>query len=125
MNDKSLEKLTRRRLSKINQKERVSVINSIEKYYCDQEYPFTINYIKKHLKNTEYIDYSSQLILEIIKDNLNLTYKRTLLRPICAEMGRVKFLRKLISIKTIQEIHPLILIENCDEWSINRNIKLK
>ena len=50
MNDKSLEKLPRRRLSKINQKERVSIINSIEKYYCDQEYPFTINDVREHLK---------------------------------------------------------------------------
>ena len=55
---------------------------------------------------------------------MNLTNKRTLSRPICAEMGRVRLVRKLFSIQTIQEIHPKILITNCDEWSINRNTKL-
>ena len=54
------------------------------------------------IKNNKDIDYSYQLIREIIKLNLNLTYKRTLSRPICAEMGIVRLLRKLFSIQTIQ-----------------------
>ena len=124
MDEKRLEKLPRRRLVKLNQKERVSVTNSIETYYCNQEYPFTINDVREHLKNTEDVDYPYQLIRGIVRNNLNLTYKRTLSRPISAEMNRVRLLRKLFSIQTIQEIHPKFLIANWDEWSINRNTKL-
>ena len=112
MDEKRLEKLPRRRLVKLNQKERVSVTNSIETYYCNQEYPFTINDVREHLKNTEDVDYPYQLIRGIVRNNLNLTYKRTLSRPISAEMNRVRLLRKLFSIQTIQEIHPKFLIAN-------------
>ena len=124
MDERILEKLPRRRLAKVNQKELTFIIESIEEYYWKQEYPFTINDVLEHLKETNGIDYPYQLIQRIIKDNIRLTYKRVLSRPITADIPRVKLQRKLFSIQTIQAINSKILIANCDEWTLNRNTKL-
>ena len=124
MYEKILEKLPRRRLAKVNQNELTFIIESIEEYYWKQEYPFTINDVLELLKETNGIDYPCQLIQRIIKDNIRLTYKKVLSRPITADIPRVKLQRKLFSIQTIQAINLKILIANCDEWTLNRNTKL-
>ena len=122
--DMSLWKLPRRRFVKVHQKERSLIKDAIEKYYWEQLHPFTINDILKHLKQENNIDCPYKLIRKIVKDNVKLSYKRSLSRPIIANIKRVKILRCLFSIQISQEIKSDVLIINWDEWSINRHTKL-
>ena len=63
---------------------------SIEEYYWKQEYPFTINDLLRHPKETNGIYYPYQLIQRFIKDNIKIKYKRVLSRTISADIPRVK-----------------------------------
>ena len=96
--DMSLWKLPRRRFVKVHQKERSLIKDAIEKYYWEQLHPFTINDILKHLKQENNIDCPYQLIRKIVKDDVKLSYKRSLSRPIIANIERVKIFRCLFSI---------------------------
>ena len=107
MDERILEKLPRRRLVKVNQKELILIIESIEEYYWKQEYPFTINDVLEYLKETNGIDYPFQLIQRIIKDSTKLKYKRVLSRSIIADILRIKLQRKLFQFKQYK-----LLIQN-------------
>ena len=61
-------------------------------YYIKADYEFTAVEIQKYLLNKFEILLPQKLIREIIKTDLNLTYKRCSLRSNCAKFDKVNSL---------------------------------
>ena len=122
--DTNLWKLPRKRFAKVHQKERLLIKDAIEKYYLEQLRPFTIYDIWKHLKQENNIDCNFQLILKIVKDDVKLSYKRSLSRLIIANIERVKILKCFFFNTNVSDIKSKVLIISWDERSINRHAKL-
>ena len=58
-----------------------------------------------------------------MKTELNLSYKRVHPRPNSICLNRIKAIRQLFIVKSLQEVSIDYLIINIDETSINRHIK--
>ena len=114
---------TNRKYSKINIKERHKVKAFIEDYYNNWEYPFCIKDIQNALKEEFKYDYSYQLVRDIMKNDLMLSYKRWASRSNIFNYDKVTILRKLFWIEFSKELNPDTLLANCDECSLTRNTK--
>ena len=97
---------------------------AIEKYYWEQENPFTVRDIQDSLKFNKNISCSYHQIRKIIKDNLKLSYKRCNSRPTSIDMDKIKLMIMMFSIDITQELDRECLFISCDEWSINKHTKV-
>ena len=112
----NIHRLPRRNIVKINDKVKAEAKDEVEKYYIDQEFPFTVrdvqNYLMKHKKIN--ISYKEKNI--ILKNDWNLTFKRVQSRQNITDMNKVRLMRKLFSIKISNELNAKTLVINWDEW---------
>ena len=115
--------ILKRKFSKINIKEQKKVVKHIEKYCEACEDPFWIKDVQNSLKENFSTDYPYQLIRDIMKKDMRLSFKRVSSRPMIFDYNKIKILRTIFWIDFSQDLNENTLVANCDECAITRNTK--
>ena len=87
-------------------------------------YAFNSSEITSHINTKIHKNYKSSWIRSIMKNKLNLTYKRIKPRPNSINFYKVKACLQLFAFKFSQLLSKNSLVINIDETSINRHIKI-
>ena len=120
---KDLKQIQTRNFSKTDAKTRRKLAELIENFDQTHEYPYWAKDVQNYLDSEINILYPIQLIRDIMKCDVKLSYKRCSSRPTSVDLSKVKLLRKLFWINFIEKVDTDTLIANCDEWAITRNTK--
>ena len=123
MNYSSLNNVPLRNYKKLTTTQQVIIIDEIKKYYWEFETEFTSLDIQKHLLEKWEIVCSLRMIRRIMKNDLNLTFKKSLTRPNNVDFNRVKALRSMFWVDFADLLKGKSLIINIDEWTISRSTK--
>ena len=99
-------------------------MKEIKNFISDASYAFNSSEITNHINTKIQKNYKSSWIRSIMKNKLNLTYKRIKPRPNSINFDKVKACRQLFAIKFSQLLSKNSLVINIDETSINRHIKI-
>ena len=70
----NIQRLPRRNIVKINDKVKAEAKDEVEKYYIEQEFPFTVRDIQNYLMKLKKINISYKEIKKIMKNDWNLTF---------------------------------------------------
>ena len=85
--------------------------------------PLTITQIKEELLADSGINLSRYMIVKILKDKLNYSFKKGYSRPIQSTKQELTWFRELFSIKALKYILEDKIIVNIDETCFNRGLK--
>ena len=121
---KNVEQIPLRKFSKVEIKTRNKLKEMISAFDNTWSYPYWVEDVQKYLYDELKIDYPKKLISDIMKNDVNLSYKRCSSRPSSINIDRINLLRKIFWINFADIIDNNALIANWDEWSITRNTKL-
>ena len=97
--------------------------NEIWLFIKNCEYSFTTNDVTQHVNLKLNTNYPVKLIRTIMKNELNLSYKKVKSRPNSIDLNKVESARILFSIKFAQIVNSNTLVLNMGASSINRNTK--
>ena len=103
--------------------QRNQIVFAIKKYYEETENEFTSSDIQKYLFKDFKISWSLRLIRDIMKNDLELSYKKCATRPNNVDLNRVKTLRSMYWIQFTEALQNNTLVINIDEWVISRSTK--
>ena len=103
--------------------ERRVLVKAIKDIIENIDYSFNAVEITKLINEKLQSDYSWTLVRNLMKTDLNLSFKRVQPRPNSINLNRVKAIRQLFILKFLNEITTDYLIINIDETSINRHIR--
>ena len=103
--------------------ERRVLVKAIKDIIESIDYSFNAVEITKLINKKHQSDYSWTLVRNLMKTDLNLSFKRVQPRPNSINLNRVKAIRQLFILKFLNEITTDYLIINIDETSINRHIR--
>ena len=112
-----------RSFEKLYLSQRSNIIEIIKQYYEEMLTEFTSSDIQKHLLDKYQIVWSLRQIRNIMKNDLNLTYKKWASRPNNVDLNRVKALRLMFWVEFSKALKSETLILNIDEWIISRTTK--
>ena len=101
----NIQRLPRGNIVKINDKVKAEEKDEVEKYYIDQEFPFTVRDVQNYLMKHKKINISYKETNKIMKHDWNLTFKRVQSRQNITDMNKVRLMRKLFSIKISNELN--------------------
>ena len=113
-----------RRYDKISEFQRNSIKQNIMQYYIEVESEFNSVDVQKYLFEKWDIICSLKVIRDIMKNDLNFSYKKCWSRSNIVDFDKVKALRILFSARLSIQLKEKILIWNIDEWTISRNTKV-
>ena len=114
----------RRNFKTVDAKSKEMIENKITTFYDKWSSPFTSKDVQKHLIENTSVVLPLNKLVQMMKDDLNFTYKRCISRPNNIDLERVKALRCLFSANFIDNLKPDILIWNIDEWTFSRSTKI-
>ena len=117
------ENLPIRKYDKICEYQRDSIKHNIIQYYVKVESVFTSAGIQKYLNEKCNIVCSLKIIRDIMKRDLDFTYKKCKTRSNVVDFSKVKALRVLFSVNLAKQLKERILLWNIDEWTISQNTK--
>ena len=123
MSSDILSKPSLRNFEKPSIMKRDQMIFAIKKYYEEIESEFTSSDVQKHLFEHLNISCSLRLIRDIMKNDLNLSFKKCATRPNNVNLNRVKTLRSMYWIQFSELLQNNTLVINIDEWVISRSTK--
>ena len=89
--------------------QRNQIIFAIKKYYEETENEFTSSDIQKYLFKDFKISWSLRLIRDIMKNDLELSYKKCATRPNNVDLNKVKTLRSMYWIQFTEALQNNIL----------------
>ena len=112
-----------RNSTKLYGEDKCILLNKISEFIKNQEYTFTSNDVARYVNSALNSSYSSTIIRKLMKDELNLSYKKIKSRPNNVDFSKIRSARILFAIKFAKFINKNTLILNLDESSINRSIK--
>ena len=112
-----------RKWRKIYGEDRNKLIEELRDFIASSCHAFNSNEVTNHMNSKFNENYRPEWIREIMKNDLNLTYKRIKPRPNNIDFNKVKACRQLFAIKFSQLLSSSSLVINIDETSINRHIK--
>ena len=104
-------------------KEKIMLIDEIKDFISSIDSTFNRNHVTNHINLKFNKNYQSNLIRQIMKIELNLTYKRVKPRPNNVDFNKINESRQLFAIKFSKLIKISSLVINIDETLINRHIK--
>ena len=110
--------------TKLFGKDKDNLMKEIKNFISDASYAFNSSEITNHINTKIQKNYNSSWIRFIMKNKLNLTYKRIKPRPNSINFDKVKACRQLFAIKFSQLLSKNSLVINIDDTSINRHIKI-
>ena len=120
---KSINSYKIRNLWKIYGTQKDRLLKAIQEYVSKWKHTLTAIEVADHVNGTLNQSYSVEEIRSIMKDKLNLSFKRVKSRSNSINFDKINFGRRLFSIKFSKFIDVNTLVINIDEASINRNIK--
>ena len=124
LTNSELEFIPFRKLEHISDSKANFIKLKIWEYFQNSEFQITAPDIQKYLLENFELKWSLNLILTIMKEDLNLSFQRCLSRPNTINLDRVQALRWMFAIKFIEELNSNTLIWNIDEWTISRTTKI-
>ena len=96
----------------------------IKSYINEKKWVFTSKDIQFKLKTEDSINISSGKVRKLMKEKLNLSFKRINLRPLNIWLEKLKFWRLLFWIRFSKLINNDTLLINIDEWIISNKTRL-
>ena len=110
--------------NRIHGLEKIALVQCIEIFIRNRVTPYNIKTFKiLHSKSLE-IFYGYDIVRDIMKNNLHLSFKRWKPRPNTINMQKLKLWRILFCIKFIWSLDSETLIANVDESTISRHSQL-
>ena len=113
-----------RKLIKINGIEMNSVIEELKCFITNVDYAFNSIEITNHINSKLNKNYKPCFIRKLMKNELDLTFKKVKPRPNNVNFDILKASRQLFAVKYSQIISSDTLVINIDETSINRHIQI-
>ena len=117
------DKNKKRKWMKVFGKDKIILIDEIKDFISNIDSLFNWNHVTNHINLKLNKSYQSSWIRWIMKNDLNLTYKRVKPRPNNVDFGKIKACRQLFAIEFSKLVEKSSLVINIDETSINRHIK--
>ena len=100
--------------------QKANILKLIKEYVLQWKHTLTANDVAIHVKYALNTSYSIQVARNLMKKELNLSFKRVKSRPNSISMPRINLVRRVFSIRFSQLVSTDSLLINIDESSINR-----
>ena len=118
-----LEKWDKKNIAKLSCGKRETVVKLINKWIWNFKSTLTAKEITNKVNDELNTSYSANIIRSIMKNDVNLSFKRVKSRPNSIDLNRINSIRNLFSINFAKIVTEKTLLINIDESSINRNVK--
>ena len=112
-----------RSFQNVNSKSSEIIEQEIVRFYNKTKTPFTSKDVQKHLSENLNNVPPLNKIVNIMRNDLKLTYKKCLSRPNSIDLERIKLLRFLFSVNFASYLNQNTLIWNIDECTFSRSTK--
>ena len=112
-----------RDVTKIFGSRKKELIKFIEEYALNAKSTITAKEVTVAIKKVLNASYSVSIIRKIMKNGVNLSFKKVKSRPRNIDLLKIKATRNLFAIKFSKIISEKLLLINIDESSINRSVK--
>ena len=112
-----------RNFQNVNSKSSEIIEQEIVRFYNKTKTPFISKDVQKHLSENLNNVPPLNKIVNIMRNDLKLTYKRCLSRPNSIDLERIKLLRFLFSVNFVSYLNQNTLIWNIDECTFSRSTK--
>ena len=99
------------------------MIKTINDFLENTKHAFIVKDVADHANKELNENYPEHFIRKIMKNKLNLSYKKVKPRPNNIDMNKLKLIRALFAFKFAKLLNEDTLIINIDQSSINRHIK--
>ena len=93
-------------------------------YNKNWEFPYTVKDVKQNVDDSMDENFPGKIIWKLMKNNLNLSFKKWKSRPSNFNLSRAKAIRKLFWAHFANKLGPSTLIINVDESTVSRTSKI-
>ena len=104
---------------------KLKLINFIREFVIHTKSTFTAKDVTRHINLMLNSEYSIKAIRDLMKTQMNMTFKRVKSRPTSIDLQKINNVRSLFAIKYLKETNEKTLTINIDESSLNKEIKTK
>ena len=113
----------KRRFIKLSHSKEILLIKTVNDFLENAKHAFIVKDVADHANKELNENYPEHFIRKIMKNKLNLSYKKVKPRPNNIDMNKLKWIRALFAFKFAKLLNEDTLIINIYQSSINRHIK--
>ena len=124
LNSPQISRSPRRPPLKIYGEEYRGIKREVKFYNKNWEFPYTVKDVKQYVDDSMDASFPGKIIRKVMKNDLNLNFKKWKSRPSNFSLTRAKAIRKLFCTHFVNKLGPSTLIINVDESTVSRLSKI-